>query len=266
MFDTYVSLGDSMSIDDYPFRAAEKSKIKSPKEIGPASLFFKNESVLFPEFNGKDLITKFQKIKHKKLAFDGATSENLLSEEHLHELVKDIEGKVLVTLTLGGMDILTAIERSANQSSSVLLERYAEIKVRYQLIVTTIKEKLKDCTLILTTLYDPTGVMPEREGAEEEDISDSENLDAVSVEYLNDFNAYIKEIASKESTLLADVHSHFKGHGVSCGSKDQFWYWLPSPIEPNHIGASEIRRVWLSTLQDQLRSSEKKSIAIKSAN
>jgi hypothetical protein len=49
--------------------------------------------------------------------------------------------------------------------------------------------------------------------------------------------------------VLADVHRHFLGHGVTA-PEDQRWYWRRNLIEPNARGASEIRRVWWEALQE----------------
>jgi len=49
--------------------------------------------------------------------------------------------------------------------------------------------------------------------------------------------------------LLADVHAHFNGHGVTAPESER-WYWRRSLIEPNARGASEIRAVWLAALAD----------------
>jgi hypothetical protein len=52
--------------------------------------------------------------------------------------------------------------------------------------------------------------------------------------------------------LLADVHRHFLGHGVTAPAQER-WYWSPNPIEPSARGASEIRRVWWAAVEEVLR-------------
>ena len=54
------------------------------------------------------------------------------------------------------------------------------------------------------------------------------------------------------NALLADVHRHFLGHGVTAPEPER-WYWSPNPIEPSARGASEIRRVWWAALEETLR-------------
>jgi len=48
--------------------------------------------------------------------------------------------------------------------------------------------------------------------------------------------------------LLADLYQHFEGHGLAEGEASQRWFWDESMIEPNALGASETRRIWLETL------------------
>jgi hypothetical protein len=47
--------------------------------------------------------------------------------------------------------------------------------------------------------------------------------------------------------MLAEVHAHFLGHGVSVLERER-WYWRHNLIEPSARGASEIRRVWWDAL------------------
>ena len=103
-----------------------------------------------------------------------------------------------------------------------------------------IREELPRATLVLTTVYDPTdgtGNLPGMEG-----------YGSLPLEYLDEFNDYVREMAdSMTRTVVADVHRHFVGHGVTALDRDR-WYWRRNMIEPNARGASEIRRVWLEAL------------------
>jgi hypothetical protein len=93
----------------------------------------------------------------------------------------------------------------------------------------------------VTTVYDPTdgsGVLP----------GVSTAAVPLPMELLDRFNAAVARLARDHPrALLADVHRHFLGHGLSA-PPGECWYWEPSPIEPGARGASEIRRVWLDAL------------------
>ena len=102
--------------------------------------------------------------------------------------------------------------------------------------------KLRKSTIVVTTVYDPTdgtGIMPISAGYHGK----------IPVEYLAQFNDFVRHTAEAYDLLVADVHAHFRGHGAECGSAEEFWYLRSSPIEPSYRGASEIRRVWLQTIE-----------------
>ncbi len=243
MFDIYFALGDSMSIDFYPAGDAESAGISTREDIGASALFHRNESALFPEFEGQDLSSLFAKIRYKNLAVDGATSEDLLNRMRASEIVTSVDTKALVTLTLGGNDLLGTYRRFAEEDKARLALQFAQVQKRYDEVVGMIKKKLPNCLLILTTVFDPTdgtGIMP----------SPMQMYDRkLPIEFLTQFNDHVLSFSKKESILVADVHKHFLGHGAECVSAAEFWYWKPSPIEPSYRGASEIRRVWLETVK-----------------
>jgi hypothetical protein len=98
---------------------------------------------------------------------------------------------------------------------------------------------------VLTTVYDPTdgtGRLPGMEG-----------YGRLPLEYLDQFNDHVRETArTTTEAVLADVHRHFLGHGVTAPEPER-WYWRRNLIEPNARGASEIRRVWWKVLDQVSR-------------
>jgi hypothetical protein len=55
-FDLYLALGDSMSIDFYPAADAGRDGHVGRDTIGAADLLYENDSELFPDFTGHDLV------------------------------------------------------------------------------------------------------------------------------------------------------------------------------------------------------------------
>ena len=111
---------------------------------------------------------------------------------------------------------------------------------RYTDLVDTVRDELQRAPLVLTTVYDPTdgtGRLP--------------GLDAygrLPLEHLDRFNDHVRNIAgATPRAVLADVHRHFLGHGVTAPEPER-WYWRRNLIEPSARGASEIRRVWWEAL------------------
>lgn len=241
-FEAYIALGDSMSIDIYPCEDARAASLSPREDIGAAALLYNNDDALFPEFAKKDLQSRQPKVDFANFAVDGATTHFLLSENSLDCLNKYGGSRCLITLTVGGNDLLDIVSRVRQGDSRAFTREVQELNTRYLRIVKAIKNKVPAVTLMLTSVYDPTdgtGIMPSLKMGNGQ----------MPIEYLLQFNRFIESCVQREKTLFADVHKHFLGHGAECGRRDNFWYYRPSPIEPSYLGASEIRRVWLNTLE-----------------
>ena len=232
-FSLYVALGDSMSTDHYP--TCDVRGLDGPPArldpLGAAALLHSNDDRRWPEFRGRDLEQVSPEMEFLNLAEDGAMIDDVATEE-LARLGRDSSDPgILITLTAGGNDLLDALaaDRPLDRELRLIERRYSDL-------VATIREELPAATILLTTVYDPTdgtGVLP-----------GMEKLGRLPLEYLDRFNAHVRSLANEaESTLLADVHEHFLGHGARAPEKER-WYWSRNPIEPSARGASEIRRVW----------------------
>ncbi len=246
-FTRYIALGDSMSIDQYPAldateaagsvgRGAAQLFVELP--LGAASLLYRNDPVYWPEFISRDLSTRCPKIAFTNLASDGATIGDVFGAQ-LPELRGD-DSRALVTLTVGGNDLLSAF--AGKPSSGVMERAVRDIIEAYRLLVQRIGEICPNALLVLTTVYDPTdstglltGVLP--------------GVAKVPLPHLDALNEAIRAMAAADGSLvLADVHQHFLGHGLTAKARDR-WYWRHSIIEPSAEGASEIRRAWLDAIE-----------------
>ena len=96
-----------MSIDSYPEFDAERAGITSKQELGAAALLYRNEDHLFPEFRGKDLVSMYPSIEYLNLAIDGGVTDDVLSPIRTAELAPFENANALVTLTIGGNDLLS---------------------------------------------------------------------------------------------------------------------------------------------------------------
>ena len=238
-----------MSIDRYPAldateqagsvgRGAAQLFVELP--LGAAALFFRNDPVYWPEFISRDLSTRFPKLEFTNLTSDGATIGDVFSAQ-LSEIGDD-ESSTLVTLTIGGNDLLSAY--AGKPSEGVMDRAVRDIIEGYRVLVQRIRELSPNSVLIVTTVYDPTdgtaklpGVLP--------------GVGKVPLQHLDALNDSIRALATPDgSVILADVHKHFLGHGVSAKARDR-WYWRHSIIEPSAAGANEIRRVWLEALDQR---------------
>jgi lysophospholipase L1-like esterase len=237
VYSLYVALGDSMSTDHYPTCDVRGLDLPPGRldPLGAASQLFRNDDSRWPEFRANDLATTSPGIRMLNLGEDGATIEDVTTEG-LARLGHDSSNPgILVTLTVGGNDLLGALGAGPRLDQTVrsIIRSYTEL-------VDTVREELPNATLVLTTVYDPTdgtGILPGLEW-----------YGRLPLEYLDRFNDHVRSIAASGGrTELADVHRHFLGHGVTAPERDR-WYWDRSLIEPNARGASEIRRVWLQAV------------------
>ena len=243
----YIALGDSMSIDLYPALDAGETDVAVALErstaagavapLGAASLLFRNSEERWPDDIGNDLSSLYPGIELQNLAQDGATVGDVFGEQLT--LLEENAEPTLVTLTLGGNDLLSAY---GSWQARKLLDRIVhDIAEAYDFLVDQLRARFPDGTLIVATVYDPsdgTGRIP---GV----YDDAGKLPLDVLDMLND---HIRALAvGTPRVLLADVYAHFLGHGVSVAESDQ-WYWRRSLIEPNARGANEIRRLWLDVI------------------
>ena len=237
-FTLYVALGDSMSTDHYP--TCDVRDLDAPPSrldpLGAAALLHHNDDIRWPEFRGRDLERLYPDVEFLNLAEDGVLIDDVATEE-LARLGRDSRDPgILLSLTAGGNDLLDALATGRPLAGAVrgIARRYADL-------VETVREELLNATLVLTTVYDPsdgTGRLPGFEA-----------VGRLPLEYLDHFNEQVRETAqTMPGVLLADVHAHFLGHGMTAPEQDR-WYWQRNLIEPNARGASEIRRVWLEMLE-----------------
>ena len=240
-FTLYVALGDSMSTDHYP--TCDVREVDVPPDrldpLGAAALLYRNDDLRWPELRGQDLTHGSPDVEFLNLAEDGVMIDDVATEE-LARLGRDARDPgILITLTAGGNDLLDALAASEGLDKAV-----TRIVRRYTDLVDTVRDELLRATLVLTTVYDPTdgtGRLP--------------GLDAngrLPLEHLDRFNDHVRDTAgTTPGAVLADVHRHFLGHGVTAPEPER-WYWRQNLIEPSARGASEIRRVWWEAL-DQLK-------------
>lgn len=244
----YIALGDSVSIDLYPALDAGEIDVAVALErrtsaggiapLGAASLLYKNSEEHWPDDTGNDLSARHSGIVFQNLASDGATIGEVFGEQL--PALEDTDEPVLLTLTVGGNDLLSAFGN--RPTAALLVQIVRDIGEAYEFLVDQLRARFPNATLVIATVYDPsdgTGKIP---GV----YDDRGRLPLESLHTLND---HIRAFAAgTPRVLLADVHAHFLGHGVTAPESDR-WYWTRSLIEPNARGASEVRHLWLDVLE-----------------
>ena len=224
-----------MSIDLYPALDAGETDVAVALErdvhagaiapLGAASLLHRNDDMRWPG------------IGFANLASDGATIGDVFGEQ-LPQL-EESDAPSLLTLTIGGNVLLSAFSTKPRIS---LLEAIArDVADAYEFLLDALHRARPNAHVVVATIYDPsdgTGHIP----------GVLEQAGPLPLPVLSGLNDRIRTLASSTPrTALADVHAHFMGHGVTA-PEDERWYWKRSLIEPNALGANEIRRLWRKAL------------------
>ena len=236
--ETYVALGDSISIDVYAGGPGR----------GGASLLARNRDDDFPDWRGHDFATTRPELGFGLLATDGGTTASLLDVQLPH---LESSGTVprVVTLTVGGNDLLGAYgdTRQALDIVGVVGARVDQALVRLRALVAP------EDPVIVGTVYDPSdgtgdearlGLPPWPDG----------------VALIAELNAALRGAAADGGAAVADVAGEFLGHGVLAGDPRageprpaQRDLWFCHVIEPNAWGASGVRAAFWSALRGGAR-------------
>jgi lysophospholipase L1-like esterase len=232
----YVALGDSMSIDRYPDldHAGRQRMTLAVSGLGAASLLARNDDQVWPEFAGRDLVTRFPGIECLFLAADGATTEDVLSSQLGALDGLDARAEAVVTLTAGGNDLLALLGAPDGAGAAGV----ARLLRTLEAIVAAVQDRLPRAVILVANVYDPTDGSGDLDG---------HRLRPQEMRWLRDANAGVARLCAARQVRLVDVHRHFAGQGPSAPAAES-WYWTESLNEPGVVGPSEIRRLWLSAL------------------
>lgn len=230
----YIALGDSISVDDYAGGPGR----------GAASLLHRNRDDDFPEFRGRDLVSRHPEARLFLKAVDGATTRAVL-EKQITRMPNDEGGRTVITLTGGGNDLLLTL-----QMRGTLLGEDAEGVIRrMRTIVASVRNRYHDSLLIVGTIYDPTDGVGDL-------INPGFPLHR-ELALFNQVNEGIRELADGDRVRLADLHRHFLGHGEHHNEPANPYHdsadptqWFTQTLEPHARGASEARRVFWQVLAD----------------
>jgi lysophospholipase L1-like esterase len=226
----YVALGDSISIDDYSGGPGR----------GGASLLHRNRDDDFPDWTGRDLVSRDAEAGFALLATDGATRRTLLDVQ-LPRLERLPDPPTLVTVTIGGNDLLGCY--GDTDRARALLPQVADA------VTTTLRHpRLQQARVAVGTVYDPS-----------DGTGDAAALrlppwpDAVAL--IGELNDVLRTVAAEHGAVVAEIARQFQGHGLLAGDPTraearpaQRDLWFCSVIEPNAWGASGVRTAFWDAL------------------
>ena len=182
--------------------------------VTPGQLLIRNDDRLFPEFRGRDLLSRGPaRLEHR--ARDGATVRGLPAQAQGLR----VEGDAVALLTIGGNDLLGGLVTDRGPGIDTFARALAELPSR-----------LSIGPVLLSNVYDPTFGDDARNFLGVEPAIARANHRRV--------NAVIGELAGRYGAQV-DIHGHFL-------TGDPSWYAYT--IEPSLVGASEVRRAFLPHL------------------
>ncbi len=223
----YVSVGDSMSLDDYT----------GVEGAGAASMLFRNCAELWSDFEGRDLASTFTGATHLVLSTNGIAPETILRDQ-----VGDVPANAnLVTVTAGSRQLLSSLDRFMPGFVEKDLMRAAaeNIVERLDAIVAGVRERAPEALILVNNIIDPADSRGKLRGWLEW---------PGLTRYLAKVNKGIVALAKAHGAGLVDVHRPFRGHGMTSASEKR---WLASITEVNAAGAHEIRRLWWEQLKQR---------------
>jgi len=229
----YVALGDSISIDDY----------SGGPGCGGPSLLFRNRDDDFPQWRGRDLVSERPDTTYRLLATDGATTRSLLDVQ-LPRLVASGIRPTLVTLTIGGNDVLSAYGETG--AARRVIEAVGTAVSRA--LVTLRPLLAPDGRILVGTVYDPS-----------DGTGDAARLglppwpDAVAV--IGELNHVLRDVTGEHGAVVAEIAERFRGHGLLAGDPGRpeprpsdRGLWFCSLIEPNAWGGGGVREAFWAAL------------------
>ncbi len=208
----YWALGDSMSIDLYTGKVGG----------GAASQF----------------AARLSAATFEDHTLDDATTQDILAFFRTLEDRSDRSRCDVVTLTIGGNDLLAAVlAGTPPQTRDAWRERAAGVVSNLNNIIGYLRLLEMDNLVIFNTVYDPT----DGDDARLLEMGLPVEARAGLVAYNLDLHMLVRTMDPRgRRFLLCDTHALFKGHGY--WSQDP---WLTQMIEPNLAGATALADDWL---------------------
>jgi acyl-CoA thioesterase I len=182
--------------------------------VHPGQLLVRNDDRLFPEFKGRDLLSRGPaRLEHR--AQDGATVESL--PRQVDGVAADKDG--IAIITVGGNDLLRGLITDRGSG----IDRFASALDEFL-------RRLPIRPVFVGNVYDPSFG---------DDARNFLGVDpAIARTNHRRINTALAEIARRYGALV-DLHAHFLTGDPS---------WFTHTIEPSLRGASEVRRAFLPHL------------------
>jgi lysophospholipase L1-like esterase len=233
-------------------------------------LLANNDDDLYPNWQGRDLASKFESVDVDNSAINGTTScdytsggiddavQAWLSE---HTFAAD---RVIVVITLGGNDLLEPYGCGSQRDCAVYCSSVEEATPwsnSYKQRMIRFIEAFQDgipgqVDVFLADIYDPTDEVGDIENAEGVDLPAwPEGFDVHAM-----YNQRISEVADATGAHLVNMRQAMLGHGIHHDDMSNPYYdpndpsyWYCSNLEdPNDLGYHAIRGAFWAEMEKQL--------------
>jgi lysophospholipase L1-like esterase len=236
-FKTHVILGDSIS-----------------NMFGEGPYFYQlidhNDDNKWPDYKGKDLTTKYgSDLKIVTASKGGATGNSL--DTQVHALPATLDGPVLVTITIGGNDVVAAMGTlllSGNDDADVANFKTYLDKAFGELTMPGRFGAGVDVKVLVANIYDPsdgTGTFKFANGTSCGQPFSLWNKGPTAM-YLSPWEDAMAQTAAKyPAVTVLDMHSRFMGHGIPAM---ETWFYSDC-IHPNSPGHNEVRGLFWDAIE-----------------
>lgn len=208
-FDALIVVGDHLTLDTHAGGPGR----------GAASLFYRNRDSDWPDFKGRDLVSRDPSVRLLVLAQDGADAASTLAQQM--KRLPQVDEPVLLLVTLGSKDLLAAAQNGTEPD--VLGDDI------YEALTAVFEEtgrRLSDAWALIVNVPDPCNGV-------------------VTPELLESVNRAIADVAREQGAALVDACAGFKGH-----VGDDPDAWLSTELLPTEAGADRLRRLLWDALCD----------------
>ena len=206
-----------------------------------------NNTNTWPDWNGKDLSTRFPGIEVMDFSQGGSWTGTVLNEQIalLEEQVTfPVEGEVLVVITVGGNDL-----QSVLLNPSIVEERLEKTVGNWQKIAEYFLDEHRfpdGSTVLMANVYEPTDTV-----GQAGNCFYGFNISTL-LPSLHEANMRFRALAEELSFSVLDMRGIFLGHGFNHNDPNTPYYdesdpslWLANDcIHPNPRGHHEIRAMF----------------------
>ncbi len=213
----YVALGDSLA-QGYPYYL-EKKPLGYTDLI---SAHLRNAE----EFD----------VVHTNLGISGYTSTDLLNLLSDEQVVPKISRADIITVNIGGNDMLRALGKDGNNYASVLdsISIYSDNLIQ---IFAKIRSLNPDAHIYIANIFNPT-------------VQDDEDINHTASEKLVSYiNKLILEVTGPYNVKVIDISNVFTGHEYGTSHS-----WFHDRIHPNHLGYSKMSKPFIDAIHQDLES------------